>query len=54
MKAAVILHTDHLDKIMFSGSYEDCINYMRKRKCWSDLRYLNEDGSLGRLASYVL
>ena len=40
--------------IVFKGSYEECINYMRTHRNWHDLVSLNEDGSFGRYSSWVL
>ena len=41
-------------KIVFKGSYENCINYMRTHSNWDDLVNLTEDGSIGRYSSWVL
>jgi hypothetical protein len=54
MKAAVIHEVGGIPRIRFKGSYDDCITYMKTHDRWSDLVYLNDDGSLGRLASWVL
>jgi hypothetical protein len=58
MKAAVIRNEDYGVRILYKGRYEACIEFIRilvHQNCDNfDLRYLNEDGSLGRLASWVL
>ena len=41
-------------KVLFKGSYDECIAFMRKSKEDVDLVNLNEDGSFGRLSSWVL
>ena len=47
---------DSLDKrnILFQGNHDECLNYMRTHNDWMDLVYMQEDGSLGGLSSWVL
>ena len=40
--------------IIFNGTYNACIDYMKTHNDWDDLMYLNKDGSIGRYASWVL
>jgi hypothetical protein len=54
MKCAVIHEVGGIPRVRIKGTYDDCIQYMRTHTRWSDLIYLNEDGSFGRLASWVL
>ena len=53
---AVVLASDK-SNIVMRGTREECKSYLRKQgKNWVkyDLRYINKDGSLGMLASFVL
>lgn len=56
MKCAVIHEVGGIPRVRIKGTYDECINYMRttSSRYWSDLIYLNGDGSFGRLASWVL
>jgi hypothetical protein len=55
MKIAVVRKYRGSYRIQFVGtSHEECFQYMRTNKGWSDLIYLNEDGSFGRLSSWIL
>jgi hypothetical protein len=50
MKAVI----DKNRNIKFKGTYDECISYMRIHTKWEDLISLNDDGSFGRLSSWVL
>lgn len=55
MKCAVVsLDSKGYRHTRFMGTYDECIDYMRTNTDWDDLHYLNEDGTLGRYASWVL
>lgn len=50
MKAVI----DIDNNILFTGTHEECITFMNNSKLKDiDLRYLNDDGTLGRLSSWV-
>ena len=40
--------------VRFIGTTDECYEYMRTHRGWSDLRCVNTDGTLGRLSSWVL
>lgn len=51
---AVIHEVGGIPSVRFKGNHEECIEYMRNHRNWSDLIYLNSDGSHGRLSSWIL
>lgn len=51
---AVIKGSQGNIKTLFKGSHEECIQWMRTHRGWDDLINLKEDGSYGRLSSWVL
>jgi hypothetical protein len=39
---------------MYVGHHDDCVSFMRRNKGWNDLRYVSDEGKLGRYSSYIL
>ncbi len=41
-------------KILFKGSHDECLTYMRNHKGWSDLIRLDSEGDILGYSSWVL
>jgi hypothetical protein len=48
-----VVAADHTT-ILFIGHREACYVYMKTHTNWADIRYINDDGSLGHMSSWVL
>ena len=47
-------HSEGNIKILFKGTYDECIGYMRTHSRWTDLISLNDDGTPGKYMSWIL
>lgn len=55
MKQKLVVMKDR--NIVFTGTREECYSFMKSHRynvTWNDLRYINDDGTPGRMSSWII